>query len=68
MDKHSLINIEKHQKESEKKKVKEIIKRINDKNKLGLSCAKLSLASTKIHTSLSLDQLKLIMRLSQPGL
>ena len=29
------------------------------KNKLGLSCAKLSLASAKLHTSLSSDQLKL---------
>ena len=28
-------------------------------NKLGLSCAKLRLASAKLHTSLSLDQLKL---------
>ena len=28
-------------------------------NKLGLSCAKLSLASAKLHTSLSSDQLKL---------
>ena len=28
-------------------------------NKLGLSCAMLSLASAKFHTSLSLDQLKL---------
>ena len=31
----------------------------NIKNKLGLSCAKLSLASAKLHTSLSSDQLKL---------
>ena len=28
-------------------------------NKLGLSCAKLRLASAKLHTSLSSDQLKL---------
>ena len=28
-------------------------------NKLGLSCAKLSLASAKLHTSLSSDQLML---------
>ena len=28
-------------------------------DKLGLSCAKLSLASAKLHTSLSSDQLKL---------
>ena len=28
-------------------------------NKLGLSCAKLSVASAKLHTSLSSDQLKL---------
>ena len=36
-------------------------KRKKEKNKLGLSCAKLSLASAKLHTSLSLssDQLKL---------
>ena len=31
----------------------------NIMNKLGLSCAKLSLASAKLHTSLSSDQLKL---------
>ena len=30
-----------------------------EENKLGLSCAKLSLASAKLHTSLSSDQLKL---------
>ena len=29
------------------------------RNKLGLSCAKLSLAAAKLHTSLSSDQLKL---------
>ena len=29
------------------------------KNKLGLSCARLSLAPAKLHTSLSSDQLKL---------
>ena len=29
------------------------------KNKLGLSCTKLSLASAKLHTSLSAEQLKL---------
>ena len=33
------------------------------KNKLGLSCAKLSLASAKLHTSLSSDQLKLATNL-----
>ena len=31
----------------------------NIENKLGLSCAKLSLASAKLHTSLSSDQLKI---------
>ena len=31
----------------------------NDNNKLGLSCAKLSLASAKLHARLSSDQLKL---------
>ena len=30
-----------------------------NRNKLGLSCAKLSLTSAKLHTSLSSDQLKL---------
>ena len=34
------------------------IKKLNE-NKLGLSCAKLSLASAKLHTSLSSDQHKL---------
>ena len=36
---------------------------IKYKNKLGLSCAKLSLASAKLHTSLSSDQLKLATNL-----
>ena len=30
-----------------------------ERHKLGLSCAKLSLASAKLHTSLSSDKLKL---------
>ena len=44
-----------------KRKKKKIEEEKNDKrlNKLGLSCAKLSLASAKLHTSLSSDQLKL---------
>ena len=36
----------------------------NKDNKLGLSCAKLSLASAKLHTSLSSDKLKLATQLT----
>ena len=41
------------------KKSKDMIFSNKRLNKLGLSCAKLSLASAKLHTSLSSDQLKL---------
>ena len=38
---------------------KHIEKQKKIRDKLGLSCAKLSLASAKLHTSLSSDKLKL---------
>ena len=42
-----------------REKMKKVKESKNKENKLGLSCAKLSLASAKLHTSLSSDQLKL---------